>query len=52
MDNLLTDIEPEVNMNNKTFFYFMGGGGVHTGYEGAWRHCKTNSALLAIYIST
>lgn len=31
---------------------FSRGGGGHTGYEGAWRHCKTNSALLAIYIST
>lgn len=45
MDNLLTDIEPEVNMNNKTFFNFMGGGGfirvmkVHGGIAKQIQHC-------------
>lgn len=52
MDNILNDIEPDVkHMNNETLLRGEGGGG-HTGYEGAWRHCKTNSTLLAIYIST
>lgn len=45
MDKLLTDNEPEVNMNNKTFFILWEGGGfirvmkVHGGIAKQIQHC-------------